>query len=126
MRKLLIAALTASLILLGCATTATNPPKEEPDWVARINQNVEGAEVIDWREDGKTAWMWVDNHSMTKSCDYVVVVEIIDLDKGRFGGMFIINEGNVPQGIDPCEAAYEIHRNYEEGIKELSKKDGGI
>ena len=113
-----------AIMFLGCAVN-NNVIKDRvmPNWVQEIQDNVD-IRIVDWREDGLLAWLWCDNFDMPGNCDYVAILEIVNLDNGEYSGMYIINGDNMPPGSDVCSDAYEIYENYLEGVAENTERKG--
>ena len=105
------------VFVLACAPGTGIRERPMPQWVQHIQDNVD-VNVIDWREDGLLAWVWIDNPDMPEGCDYVAILEIVNLDKDEYSSMYIINKDNMPAGSDVCNDAYVIYRNYLEGVEE--------
>ena len=123
--KTLIIVCFLAIAFLGCAVNDTIPNREMPRWVQHIQDNIVDVRIVDWREDGLLAWVWCDNFDMPGDCDYVAILEIVDLDKDEYSGMYIINKDNMPAGSDVCAGAYEIYNNYLEGVEENKGRQEG-
>jgi hypothetical protein len=106
------------VILLGCFANIQDG-RVMPGWVQYMQDNIDGVQIVDWREDGVLAWVWCDNYDMPGDCDYVAILEIVSLERHEYSDMFILGKQNMPSGFDVCRGAYEIYENYLEGAENL-------
>ena len=114
-------------VVVSCSTnTIIKGEEPKPRFIQHMLDNTTGINIVDWRYDDLLAWIWVDNFDMPGPCDYVVVLEIIDLDNDEYGGLYIINDSVLPEGTNVCEAAYEIYENYKEASDDEVRKGNGI
>ena len=129
--KTLISVCILAITVFGCATVEypffSNVIQDRPmpRWVQHMQDNITDVQIVDWREDGLLAWVWCDNKDMPGDCDYVAILEIVDLDKNEYSSMYIINKENMPAGSDVCNDAYVIYRNYLEGVEENKMRQEG-
>jgi hypothetical protein len=133
----MIKRLLAILLTLGfiaCASQPVETPRERPGWVKYYDEKFAPrgeAEIVDWRNDDRMAFLWVDRKDTDRTCDHVAMLEIVNLDTKppQFASIFIINDETVhPQGSDPCTMGYGIWAKYLENKTKLKyyKKQGGI
>jgi hypothetical protein len=115
MKKFLIAMLAAAVLMLGC--TGGLPTSSDvvlPAHIQRI-ENIANElpgtniKIIDYRDDGSTIWSWVDNPGMPESCDYVVVLGIVDKSTDSYIELFVFN---VETAANPCQDAYKEYDKY--------------
>ena len=113
-----------ALALVSCTTlpAPTNLQVVKPDYIQRMEGDRSTIEIIRYENDGKTLWVWVDNKTMAPTCDYVVVVGIINIDKDEFKMLSIYNTaGGSSDGPDPCGRA---SKDYDEYIKVMKEMPG--
>ncbi len=122
MRKTLVLIAAALVLsLLACAVTPVvkdnsidlPPVLQEMEDKANSAPNSPGIKIIDYRMDKYTIWAWVDNHSMTGDCDYVVI--------GQFmpnGGVELVTIVNKDMTENPCQSAYEKYKEYKAMVEE--------
>ena len=127
MRKLLIAAMLAAALMFGCATIPVGQPVVRPEYIERLElkTNSQGdpnvtVTIIDWRNDGHTLWVWVDNSSMPKTCDYVVILGILDQANDNYEGLTVINKQNSREE-DPCTFGYLAYGEYLRQLEQIDK-----
>jgi hypothetical protein len=129
MKKFLFALIITLALALGCVGTLPTPVNpvavRQPAYIERIVKiinNMEGPNIaiIDYRNDGNTLWVWIDNLGQPGDCDYVVVLGIIDMDRDLYEGLATINNRNAD---DPCAKGYSEYEEYRI-IMDNQPKDG--
>jgi hypothetical protein len=122
-QKLLVCLLAAAIIFMGCATggnqTRDIPEQvEKPAYITRIENiaiehfGVE-IEIVEWRDNDITLWLFIDNKTMPGSCDYVVVYGIEDRSKDEYEFLIQFTEKD---SADPCSLARYAHDKYIKGL----------
>jgi len=113
------------LAFLGCATMPTTPTikevvKEEvPAWITHLSTRP-GISIVDYRDDGVTLWLWIDNFKMPDQCDYVVVLGYTGGTNAQTGlpTVRVLTVYNKQMSPTPCEVSYY---KYEEYLSEMKK-----
>ena len=134
-QKFLVALLAAALIFTGCTLggnqTRDIPEPARPAYIERLEEKTNNSapgpavKIVDWRKDDVLLWVWIDNSGMEGSCDYVAILEIMDLDNDQYTGLQVINK---QLSADPCASGYSIYDTYVEErdrlLEEAAKKQG--
>lgn len=125
MKKLLLALIAAAVLSLGCATpNITTPELTLPSHIQHIEDVTNGMDgpsikIIDYRDDGYTLWLWIDNSDIPGECDYVGVLLIVDKAQNQYEPLFIFNEQTAE---NPCQDAYDAYDGYLEEMKKMPKE----
>ena len=134
-KRLFVCLLAAAVLMVGCAgnirTRDIPETVQRPDFIERLEENTNNSgpgdaiKIIDWRKDDVLLWVWIDNKGMEGSCDYVVILQIDDLDNDQYTGLKLINR---QVSADPCASGYSIYGTYVEErdrlLEEAAKSKG--
>ncbi len=76
-----------------------------------INKDYEQKTIffVDYREDERVIWIWIDNKTMELECDYVVVLGIVNKEADKYNVLGIINWKTADH---VCEYAYIQYEKY--------------
>lgn len=130
MIKKLLAVLSLALFISACSTVAKAPDNlsvkqnliKKTPYIEYMEEKVPNVDIVDFREDSLTLWLWVDNHDEPGNCDYVVVLgKTGNIDSGTgFEEHRVIGVWSKENVANPC---FYAHEQYEEYVQ--IKKDNG-
>ena len=131
MIKKLLAVLSLALFISACSTVAKAPANlsvkqnliEKTPYIEYIEEQVPNVDIVDFREDAMTLWLWIDNNDIPGNCDYVLVLQKTDRIDSATGFVEhrVIRLWNQEHVANPCLFGQE---QYEEYVQ--IKKDNGV
>jgi hypothetical protein len=121
MFKKLIAALILGIFLVSCSGVPVAPTVAKPMYIQQledaVNSNPDKSgsiDIIKWENDGHTLWIWIDNKSFPASCDYVVVLGIVNQATMSYNVVRIINSKDIPNACEFATIKYKEYREFME------------
>jgi hypothetical protein len=114
MKKFLIAVLAAVVLMVGCISTPATADLALPAHIQRIENIVNETDgpylnFVDYRDTDATVWVWVDNAGQPGTCNFVVVLGVVNKDTDDYVALLGFNEMNSP---DPCGTGYQAFDEY--------------
>jgi hypothetical protein len=65
--------------------------------------------IVDYRDTDSTVWVWVDNTGQPGTCNFVVVLGVVNKATDEYVALLGFNELNSP---DPCGSGYQAFDEY--------------
>ena len=132
MKKFLICLFAAAVLMFGVssgnADNFANPADMKlPAHLQRMEEIVNNERggphlsFVDYRDTDSTVWVWVDNTGQPGTCNFVVVLGVINKTTDEYVALLGFNEMNSP---DPCGSGYQAFDEYKLELKAARERMG--